>query len=174
MKRVILFDLDAATLDDINELKEELKKKKAELEKKQQEAQDDIEKKEYYDAFIDKAIDIYTKTNKKDKDEYFALRSALCTAYEKEGNDVWIEFDANLRFGDSPPCMVDDGWCSGNLDRLSGLTFLYNRFNSDWVICNVCLESNRNVPDFDEVFVEVDDVIDDMENKIEKKNKNEI
>lgn len=166
MKRVILFDLDAATLHDINALKEELKKKKAELEKKQLEEQDEIDKKVYYDYFINKAIDIYRKTNKKDKDEYFALRRALSTAYENEGHDVWIEFDANLTFGDSPPCMVDDGWCSGNLDRLNSLTFLYNRFNSDWVICNVCLECNRNVPDFDEVFVEADDAIEDMKNKI--------
>lgn len=170
MKRVIIFDLDAATMDDVNALQEVLKKKKAQLEKKEQEEQEEVDEKEYYDTFIRKAVKIYQENDKlfdEDEDEYVALKCALRVAYEKEGHDVWKEFDPELEFGDSPPCMVDDGWCSGNLDRIGELTFYHNRFNDDWIICHVCLDNSRD-PDFDEVFVAVDDGIDDMKKELKK------
>jgi len=168
MKRVLTLDLDNATMDDLDALQKKLDKKRKQLLKERQK-EEKKDKKKYYDTFIAKAVDLYQKNDHLfDEDErntHGALKCALSTAYEKESVNVWVEFDPQLNFGDSSPCMVDDGWCSGNLDRLGGLTFYYNRFNKDWIICDVCMHNAE--PDFDDVFLDPDKAIDDMKKQMQ-------
>ena len=156
MKRVILFDLDTATLEDCSIIQKEIDKKKKQLEKDEKAEEETAAKEERYKNFIASAVDCYIEGEN-------TLKEALSEAYDDE-YDIWVEFDPNLSFGDDPPCIIDDCWCSGNLDRVGGLTFYYNIFNEDIVVCDVGL-GNRKAPEFDQVF---ETILEDAESDMKK------
>lgn len=144
MKRVILFDLDEATLDDVAEMEKQLAAKRRDLEK---EAADDARiaaERKQYTELIRRAREIHAC------DPTQSRKDALEEAYAAE-KDPWNDYEEHLEFGERPPCVVDDCWCSGNLDRIGERMFYYNVFNSDCIVCDVCRDNGR-APEFDQVF----------------------
>lgn len=170
MKRVLLIDLDATTLEDLKNIEKELEKRKRVLQKiedrEKEKRKEDRQKRD----IIEIAIHLFQKNDNLfdvDEDPDVAMKCAFTEAYNMEGANVWIEFDPQLDFGDRPPCMVDDGWCCGNLDRVGELTFYRNLFNKDWIICGVDLD-NRRAPECEEVVVDMDWIIEEMQKGLKK------
>lgn len=152
MKRVIIFDLENCTLEDIENMESELAKKKKLLQKEEEE--DDP-----YEQFIDKAKEFYKDEGHGDWEYEYALSESY-----KLIKEPWIKTECSLEFGDSPPCVVDDCWCQGNLDRVKGMQFYHNILREDYIICEVCLSNDRGT-EFGEFILE-DWMITHLKNEI--------
>lgn len=146
MKRVIILEIDNCTLSDIEELQHELSKRKKQL-------NNTYNYVETYDKFIQKARELY----KDEENGIYDFREALCKSYELF-DEHWIEIDFEY---DEPPCVVDDCWYSGNLDRIGGATFYRNVVDRDYIVCDVCLSK----ADFDE-FILNKKMIEDLKRVI--------